>query len=192
MVLRIFVLVLGLIAVLSAPASADRDGYGGGGGEGASAGLSSATTRALTRTLRRDIANCLKLSPVYRYDCYRKTYMLASRHLNGRPAYAEAQAALDGVAASLERIVKRNADPSAPQARRNFQSFTPIRPAALAQAKRDFTRALDEAETVLLRSAEQGNVHFARIAEAVNSNKVLLRSLLLMPGDPARWAVRFA
>ncbi|MFV0513419.1 MAG: hypothetical protein ACK5MY_07280 [Jhaorihella sp.] len=187
-----FLIVFGLIAVLSVPASADWGGYGGSAGEGVSAGLSGITTRAVTRTLKRDMASCRKLSAVYRYDCYRKTYTLASRQLNGQPAYREAQAALDGVVAALDRIVERNADPSAPQAPRNLQTLTPIKPAALAQAKREFTQALDEAETVLLRSAEQGNVHFARIAEAVHSNKVLLRSLLLWPGGPARTAVRFA
>lgn len=172
-----------LILVLATTAAAYEGGYGGGSdGGGGSAGLSSATTRAVTRILKRDFAGCRRLEPVYRYDCYRVVYTQAAQQLNGRPAYAEAQKALQAVASSLDRTVRRNADASAPRVQRNFQTFTPIKPAALPRAKADFTKALDEAETVLLRSAEQGNVHFARIAEAVNSNKVLLRSLLRLPG----------
>ena len=74
--------------------------------------------------------------------------------------------------------MRRNADPATPPVRKRFQQFQPIKPAALPKAKAEFTKALDEAETALLRSPDQSGTHFARIAEAVHSNKVLLRTLL--------------
>lgn len=197
---RAFRIALAVMLAIGGPVQAQTGagdgasgGYGGGygGGGGATAGLSSTTTRAVTRTIKREINYCRRLDTVYRYDCYRQAYIVASRHMNGNPAYAEAQKALDGVVASLDGIVKRNADPAAPRAQRNLQTFTPIKPAAAPQAKKEFVKALDEAETILLRSADKGNVHFARIAEAVNSNKVLMRSRL-QPGLTGRPETAFA
>lgn len=197
MVFRVFQVFLIAAMALCGPVEAQtggtnggRGGYGGDfGGGGASTGLSSVTTRAVTRTITREIKYCRRLDTVYRYDCYRQAYSLASRQLNGNPSYAEAQKALDGVVAALDGIVKRNIDTAAPRAQRNFQTFTPIRPEAAPKAKKEFIAALDEAETILLRSADKGNVHFARIAEAVNSNKVLLRSRLEPePADRRRTA----
>ncbi|MFT7593007.1 MAG: hypothetical protein ACI8R4_000318 [Paracoccaceae bacterium] len=178
-------LLVCLSLILSSPvlASEGGGGYGGStGGGGAAGGLSAATTKKVVRTLKRGIKDCRRLNSVYRYDCYRQTYRLAANHLNGRPAYRDALAALVAVERSLEQIVSRNADPAAPPLRKRFQQFQPIKPAALPKAKAQFTTALDQAETALLRSPDQGGAHFARIAEAVHSNKVLLRTLL----DPGR------
>jgi hypothetical protein len=46
---------------------------------------------------------------------------------------------------------------------------------------------LEKAETILLRSPTNKQEHYTRIAEAINSNKVLLRSALL-PGGMIRLA----
>ena len=177
-------LLICLSLILASPVVAyeSNGGYGG-----ASGGLSSATTKKVVRTLKRGIKDCRKLNSVYRYDCYRLTYHQAATHLNGRPAYRDALVALLAVEDSLEQIVRRNADPTAPPVRKRFQQFRPIKPAALPKAKAEFTAALDQAETALLRSPDQGGVHFARIAEAVHSNKVLLRTHL----DPGRLEALF-
>ena len=164
---------------MASPVMAYESGnYGGTSGGGSTGGLSSATTKKVVRTLKRGIKDCRRLDSVYRYDCYRQTYRLAASYLNGRPAYSDALVALVDVERSLERIVRRNADPATPSVRKNFQQFQPIKPAALPTAKAEFTKALEQAETALLRSPETGGVHFARIAEAVHSNKVILRSRL--------------
>jgi len=191
---RFLRLLLCLSLILATPVLAyegQGGGYSGTTGGGAAGGLSTATTRQVVRTLKRGIKDCRKLSSVYRYDCYRQTYRLAANHLNGRPAYRDALAALVAVEGSLEQIVRRNADPAAPPARKRFQQFQPIKPAALPKAKAEFTAALDQAETALLRSPDQGGVHFARIAEAVHSNKILLRSHL-NPGRQQALFTQFA
>lgn len=192
MLFRIFTI---LCMILTGAAAARESSYGGMTGSygGSAAGLSNATTRAVVRTIRRETVYCLSVEAVYWYDCCRQAYTFASKQLNGQPSYAEAQKALDIIVGSLDRTVRRNGDPATPAKRRNLQSYAPIKPAAVAQARKDFIVALDEAETILLRSAEKGNVHFARIAEAVHSNKVLLRALLNSPaGAPIRFALALA
>lgn len=171
---------------LAVPAGlADYGGEGNSGrgtyGGGASTGLSNATTRKVVRVLTRDFNRCTSLDSVYRYDCYRLTYKTAADLIVGDPSYRPAFKALAKVEKSLETFTRANLDTTKPLKRKGFQQFKPITPAALPKAKAELTRSLEEAETVLLRSAsDTGQVHFARIAEAVNSNKVLLRSLLQM------------
>ncbi|GAA6200499.1 hypothetical protein [Aquicoccus sp. SU-CL01552] len=184
-------LVLSLSLALPAAASNDN-GYGGGtdgasaggagaGGEGggSTSGLSTRATAAVTRTLKRDFMRCQKLTEVYRFDCYRIVYRLSARKLVGNQAYRPARQVLESVEKSIDKVVRTYADPTAPRKRAGFQAYRAIKPAAVSQAKRDVTKVLAEAETTLLRSAGKDNSHFASIAQAVNSNKVLLRSALL-------------
>lgn len=164
------------------PALADYGGNRGGtsgSGEGAVAGLSNATTRKVVRILKREFNRCQTVKSVYRYDCYRQTYKLAGDQISGNPAYRPALQAIEVVEKELQTITRNNRDPSAPVKRKGVQTFTAIKPAAVPASKVQLNKALDEAETILLRSAaDSGQVHFTKIAEAVNSNKVLLRSLL--------------
>ena len=152
---------------------------GGGGGGGGSAGLSTRVTRAVVTTMKKDFTRCQALPVIYRFDCYRVVYRLSARQLLGNPAYRPARQVLAGVEKSIDQVVRTYADPSKPRKRAGFQAYRAIKPAAVSRAKRDVTRVLAEAETKLLRSAGQDNSHFASIAQAVNSNKVLLRSALL-------------
>ena len=187
--LALLVLVLSLSLALPASASNGNDngggtggasaGGGGGGGGGASAGLSTRATKAVTRTLTRDFMRCQKLTEVYRFDCYRIVYRLSARQLVGNSAYRPARKVLESVEKSIDKVVRTYADPTTPRKRVGFQAYRPIKPAAVSQAKREVTKVLAEAETTLLRSTGKDNSHFASIAEAVNSNKVLLRSALL-------------
>jgi hypothetical protein len=169
-------LVLAFSLTLSFPAFANEGGSAGGDGEGAGAGLSRAVTDELIKILNRGMGECQILREYYRYDCYRLAYRRAAKHLNGRPAYAEALAALEQVEDSLSRVVAQNADPTIKKKRKGFDVYTPIKPAAIPKATAEFEQALDKAETILLRSPENTQVHYARIAEVVHSNKVLLRS----------------
>lgn len=180
---RFFTLpALAFLLAFSLPQTVRAD-YGGGNqsmsGGGASAGLSKATTRKVIRFLTRDFERCTRLDKVYRYDCYRFTYKLAADQMVGNSAYADAFKAVKLVQDRLTQIVDENRDTTKPPVRRGLQQFKAIKPEAVPRSKQQLTQALDEAETILLRSASQsGNVHFARIAEAVGTNKVLLRSLL--------------
>ncbi len=196
--LSLFTRVLMILALAwSAPALAQDgvgrgggNGMGGGGGGGDGFGLSSRTTGQLVKSLKRGFVYCQRVSDVYRYDCYRQTYKMAADQIVGNPSYRDAFKALAAVETTLKRIVAENADPQAPPARKGFQVYRPIKPSALPAAKADLTRALDEAQTMLLRSDDRAETQYARIAAAINSNKVLLRSTWLWL--PAGRAMRTA
>lgn len=183
----IAILFLSLTISLSSPALASGAGGNGGGGMfgggGGGAGLSNATTGKVVKIITRGFGRCQTIAEIYRFDCYRQTYREAANFLNGRPAYADAQKALIKVEETLDRIMARNGDPQTPPVRKGFQQYQPIKPAAVPKAKAELTKALDEAQTVLLRAPERTGNHYARIADAVHSNKVLLRSRLYPGGD---------
>jgi hypothetical protein len=130
------------------------------------------------RTITRGVARCQRVDRVYRFDCYRQTYHLAASLLNGRPAYRDARKALESVEVALDKVMKRHVDPNVPRQRQGLQTYRAIKPAAIPRATAEMERALDKAETVLLRAPERTGNHYARIAEAVHSNKLLLRSRL--------------
>ncbi len=146
------------------------------------AGLSNSVTNRVVRLLKSKFEGCRKFETVYRYDCYRQTYRSAAASLEGKKAYADAYEALRDVEKSLDQIMARSADPQKPKIRKGLQTYQPIKPAAAPKAKADLNRALDQAETKLLRAPDSARTHYARIAEAVNSNKVLLRSRLYPDG----------
>ncbi|WP_435660603.1 hypothetical protein [Leisingera caerulea] len=178
------------LILVAAPAYARGGEGGGGGGDGGggqSSGLSSRTTRAVATTLTRGFDRCGELPQVYKFDCYRHTYKLAAQKLDSNQSYAEAARALVLVEDTLTRAVKQNLDPAQNPVRKGLNYYRAVKPAAVPQVKRQAERAMQQAETILLRSPADKKVHFARIAEAVNSNKVLLRSAML-PGAAIRLA----
>ncbi|MFT6458185.1 hypothetical protein [Pseudophaeobacter arcticus] len=177
--------LVALFALAQSPTSVSAGGDAGG--SGASYGLSNTATRSVTKTLSRGGAQCRKQPPVYRYDCYRLVYRRAANQLQGNSAYSEAQQALELVERSLEAAVAQNRDSTQPKRRRALETYTPVKPAAIPRVKRAAIEALEQAETILLRSPANKQEHYTRIAEAINSNKVLLRSALL-PGGMIRFA----
>lgn len=187
---RHLALVLIMLSLLTAAGPSWAYGEGGGSSYGSTA-LSNATTNKVARTLTRGAAACQRLDNVYRYDCYRQTYQQAAQQLNGMQAYAGAQAIITEVTQSLERTIAGNADPAAPRVRKGLQTYRAIKPAALPRAKQDFITALEKAETRLLRSPEDSRAHYVRIAEAINTNKVLLRSALILLPAPFRVAAAY-
>ncbi len=102
--------------------------------------------------------------------------------------YAEARKAIAAAGKKLEALARANRDPEQPRGRAvstgpdrqaTSRPLTPVRPAAQAAVNRQALAILEEAETVLLRSAENSTrrmAHYQRISEAIGSNKVLLRS----------------
>ncbi|MBL3701442.1 hypothetical protein GI582_01910 [Sulfitobacter sp. BDSS02] len=161
----------------------------GAGGQtfGANKGFSRSTTSQAVRNLTEGVATCHKLGWAYRYDCYSKTYGNVARDLERNSAYADAAQALRDVETRLNETIDRNVDSSKPEIRQQGQTYRAIRKESVAQAKREFLSALDDAETKLLRSPDDGDAHFARIAQAINTNKLLLRSALL--GAPQAFRV---
>lgn len=148
-------------------------GYGYGNSK---SGLSDRTTNRVVRLLEQGLRQCQALDAVYRYDCYRQNYQAAGKQLTGNPAYAPAQQALRDVENTLAGVLNANADPAAKPLRRRGKRYSAISEVAIPRSKAAFTEALDEATTQLLRSAGSSGDHFARIASALDSEKVFLRS----------------
>jgi hypothetical protein len=174
---KLFVLIG--VLVLTAPTLAlsyGSDGGDWGPSSKAGATLNNATTTALVNTLRGEVDRCQSLPWTYRYDCYRAAYKVSQKTIAGNRAYDDARKVLKEVEKKLAATVKKNLDRSAPRQRRGVQTFRSIKPEAREIAKRDFVAALEQAETKLLRSAGTTNPHFVKIASALNSNKVLIRS----------------
>lgn len=174
------------VLMLPAPVLAYGAGEGGKGGGASKTVLSNAVTNTVVRTLRREVDRCQRLPWRYRYDCYRRAYKISAGKIAGNPAYAEARAILIEVEESLAATVQRNVDVAAPRKRQGFQSYRAVKTSARETAKQEFTQALQEAETKLLRAAGNSNTHYAKIAQALNSNKLLIRSAWLFLGDLLR------
>ncbi len=183
------VLILSLLFPVTVFAGGDG-GYGNYGSKSkpsssksANRGVTSEVTRNVVRTIERGGKQCLGLPKVYRYDCYRVVYGQARTLMKGRPGYNDAVKAIGKVEKLLQREVRRNVDRAAPKLAKGQQTFTPVTKEAAPKIKAKAVVALQEAETTLLRSGTSKGTHLTRIAEAVGSNKVLLRTaMLLVPG----------
>lgn len=173
-----------ILAGLPEPTAAGKGGTTMMGGYGETgAGLSVETTAAVVKILVDGGKDCSGLPRVYRYDCYRYVYRQAARILFGIQAYREAVKALQIVEDRLKRQVALNLDKSAKPIRRGFVRFRAIKSSAVPKVKAAAVSSMKEAETVLLRSDPKKQLHYTRIAAAIHSHKVLLRSaLMLVPG----------
>lgn len=186
--LRVLVFIPFLALPISASESNGGDNDGGRGYE--ATGLQDRTTRNIVKILTRDFARCRQEKKIYRWDCYRKTYRFAANQLNGRLSYSHAQDALEHVEEELDRIMAEYRDPTKPKRRRLTQSYVAIKPETIPAARARTERAMDQAQTMLLRAPSHTQSHYVRIADAINSNKVLLRSaLLLLPNQLIRLAL---
>lgn len=123
----------------------------------------------------------------YRVDCLADQFYLIEQALPARGDYAELRRSLREVAEQLWLLARQNADPVLPGAvmrtpgggRASSRALIPVRAGALRAVNRQASAVIDRAETVLLRSAQAAQarrVPFQRIAAAVGSTKVLLRS----------------
>ncbi|MEM8728779.1 MAG: hypothetical protein AAGF79_02585 [Pseudomonadota bacterium] len=137
------------------------------------------TTSQLIRQLNQDFQRCFELEPNYRYDCYDDAYFRGARTVRENPAYEPVEQVLREVGEDIQSIVARNKDPDLPDIQRGFSTFQPIKTEALPMAKARVLESIEEAQTVLLRTPETGGENFQRIAAALESNKVLLRSALI-------------
>ncbi len=152
--------------------------------------LSRANTNRVVRILKSGQAFCASLDQdVYAIDCLAERMEAAAAAMPAAGEYAEARDALLAGAARLNALAVANADPATPRAIaseptdggiRTTRPLVPVRAEQLAEVAAQAQQIVEETETLLLRSAESSSarkVHYERIAAAVGSNKVLLRSL---------------
>ncbi len=181
-----FVLIAAVFSAQPAAATGESHSHG----SPADTRLTERTTKKVIFILARGIEKCVRLPPIYRHDCYQVTYGKASEALSGKPTYSEAYSALVGVQDALTQMVDNNVDPGVKPIRRGSKTYRAIQETAIPEAKARAERALQEAETILLRAPEDKQAHYSLIADAVSSNKVLLRSALL-PSGLLRFAARY-
>ena len=125
----------------------------------------------------------------YTVDCISERLSTLARQMPETGEYADARAALLDASRKLNDLAVANRSTTVPRARasrtgttpvRTSRALTPVRLDRLEQVNQQATAILQEAETILLRSADSSatrQINYARIAEAVGSNKLLLRSL---------------
>ncbi|MEO0913869.1 MAG: hypothetical protein AAFY59_12910 [Pseudomonadota bacterium] len=124
----------------------------------------------------------------YTIDCLGDALQTIAADIPADGDYGEAKEALADAAQKLRSLATSNASRELPRGTVRVQreggrsSATPLTPVAretLAQSNAAAVSIIEEAETVLLRSAANSaarRVHYQQIATAVGSTKVLLRS----------------
>ena len=184
------------VPTFSATASAGPGGAPDGATTGAAAVAASAsvgqtandaTTEAIVDGLRAAQLFCAALvEDEYTIDCLSERLETAAQAMPATGDYAQARTAILDASAKLRQIALANADGAKPRGTASRGGVVTRRPlvavtrASLPSAAAQAAAVLQEAETVLLRSAsgaDRRRSHYTRIAAAVGSSKVLLRSL---------------
>ena len=156
-----------------------RPPAGGGGG-----GAAVAAPAMVAVLLTRGAGLCSRVPEEYLTDCIATLFREAASLTPQYGAYSDAYRVLDDAATRLDQLVSANVDPDKPPIRLrtggggSSPRMRAVRPGAVAQVNAAAATILAETETVLLRSpvTVAARQDYARIAEAVGSNKLLLRS----------------
>lgn len=132
---------------------------------------------------------CEFMGDEYKLSCIASTYRQLAEDVPANGDYAETREVLLDTARKLDTLLRNNLDRQKPALQARIRTETgqsvPTPPMRAVQASRapqlnqQASNIVAEAETVLLRSASSDAtraIHFQRIAAAVGSNKVLLRS----------------
>lgn len=155
---------------------------------GGETGLETAFTTSIIRNVEAVKAECGRYDPVYRIDCLQRGLRLTAQRIPRNAAYGDMKRAILRAADKLDAIVRANVDTRAPKldakpgANPRFarnRSYRAIKRENLAKAMAAASQVVDELQTELLRAAdnsEKRQQHYQRVAVAVQSTKVLLRS----------------
>ena len=171
------------------PGRGQTGGVGGTGSSAASETVAVPTdylTAAIVRNIDGARAECGRYDPVYRIDCLRQRLADIARRIPAGPAYSEARQIIGQASRQLGRIQAGITDHKAPRQRsranprlREAKVYAAARRDTLNTAMAQARQVIAEAETKLLRAAENSEKragHYQKIAAALGSTKVLLRS----------------
>ncbi|WP_052249107.1 hypothetical protein, partial [Leisingera sp. ANG-Vp] len=124
----------------------------------------------------------------YLIDCLAERFEALEKDLARLPGHEPVRKVLRQTARGLRQIARENRDPAKPHAKlhttdssqKTHRPLVAVAPERQAIAATQALAVLEEAQTLLLRSAENSParsiVRFQQIAEAIDSSKVLLRS----------------
>lgn len=151
--------------------------------------VSEAQTTQVVNQLDQIQAICEFMADEYRVACFATTYRELAKDIPANGDYAEVKKALNDAAQKLDTLSRSNRDRAKPALRARLSTGTgrtvstppiaAVRADRAPQINRQASDIVADAETVLLRSASSDArraIHYQRIAAAVGSNKVLLRS----------------
>jgi hypothetical protein len=151
---------------------------------------SNSTTKLIVEGIRSLNSFCASTADAsYIVDCLGAGLADLAKTIPKSGEYAEAQAIIQNASGKLRKLATQNVSPSKPKARLSgkintvkvrTQRLTPIKATAVKSTAVQAAAIMVEAETLLLRSvgnSDRRKVHYAQMAKAMGSNKVLLRSL---------------
>ncbi|SDE44286.1 hypothetical protein [Ruegeria marina] len=151
--------------------------------------VNAATTGRIVNALNAAAEFCrAKADRAFALDCMNYEYWKIVETLPETGEYAEVRVALEGVATRMSGLVTRHRDSSPAQtlSRTGIQpkvttrKINPIVAPAISSSAREAADAIAEAQTLLLRSTGNSDLRraqFQRIAQAMESGAILLRSL---------------
>ena len=196
-------LLIGSAFVVSLNVLAYSSGDGGGGSDGAGEvelinrtksgqrirnkpraqqvngqGINNRNTGIISADISSIPSQCQFLPQEYRVDCLAQELREASRIVRNS-GYKNANREIASAAKKLDRIVKRNEDKSAPKIKRNGKTYRAVKKSSVKKVNRQAKKIVAETKTKLIRSAGNSalkKTHYTKIAKAVGSTKVLLRS----------------
>ncbi|MCV2889009.1 hypothetical protein [Ruegeria aquimaris] len=171
--------------------------YGGGGVSRDSAlsniaawtPVNAATTGRIVKALNSAAEFCRsKADRAFVLDCMNYEYWQIVNALPKTGEYAEVRVALEGAAKNMSALVKRHGTQTSAktlsrggsQPKTTTRKIAPVPASAVSTTARQAANAIAEAQTVLLRSTGNSDlrrVQFQRIAQAMDSGAILLRSL---------------
>ncbi|OBY27863.1 hypothetical protein A9D60_13995 [Leisingera sp. JC1] len=151
------------------------------------ASVTNSVTSAVVAQISISSAACEAVGTAYRTDCLAKELQALVKKLPAQGEYAAAREALATASAELAGLSRQNRDNSQPRLRITVQAdsetkrrpVSAVKPETVAETNAKALAILEDTTTVLLRSVEGNNdvaLHYQRIAQALNSSKVLLRS----------------
>jgi len=123
----------------------------------------------------------------YRVDCLAERFGALAKSIPKNSDYAEVQAVLKSASDQMANLARTNRDRDLPRGRATrpgstettSRPLTPVSATSAAQVNRQALAILDDTQTLLLRSAQGSKsktAQYAQIADAIGSNKVLLRA----------------
>ena len=131
---------------------------------------------------------CSQLDQSYQIDCIAERLDKMARDIPKDSDYQEVRDLLASTSKEMASVARKNRDRSQPRKaassggsnpQATSRPLTPVASASLLEASRQAAAILDRTETLLLRSPDDDSgksLHYTRIAEAIGSNKTLLRS----------------
>ena len=180
----VLLISLSFLAMPATGISAHHGGSGDSGSDGQNngGGFTNSFSYGQTNVIAADISKandiCITLPIEYRADCLAQSLKTSASKVR-KKNYIPIKNEISTTAQSIEDIVTENLDEEAPVIKVGNKTYRPIKKEAVAAVNQRVAKVVAESATRLIRSAGNSvtrKIHFQRIAKALDSTKVLMRS----------------